>query len=113
MAIAPYDPSAGGPSQAAVVDTTAYQNNITDAANRTDLMTQQGRLTNQFQDVQRPQLLSSLGATGQLQGSAGAQAVTQQKLGYENQMSDLQTAFDRAHMDLKRQEAFASIGLIL
>lgn len=113
MAVAPYDPSAGGPSQAAVIDTTAYTNNLTDQANNTDKMTQQGRLTNQYQDVSKPQLLSSLGATGQLQSSAGSQAVTQQHIGYENQMSDLQTAFDRAHMDLKRQEAFASIGLIL
>ena len=113
MAIAPYDPSSGGPSQAAAIDTMAYQNNITDAANRTDLMTQQGRLTNQYTDVAKPQLLSSLGATGQFYSTAASKAVAQQQIGYQNQMSDLQTAFDRAHMDLKRQEAFASIGLIL
>ena len=34
-------------------------------------------------------------------------------MGYTNQMADLQTAFDRAHMDLQRQAAFAAIGLIL
>lgn len=113
MAIAAYDPSSGGPSQAAAIDTMAYTNNITDSANRTDLMTQQGRLTNRYTDVEKPQLLSSLGANGQFYSSAGSKAVAQQQIGYQNQMSDLQTGFDRAHMDLQRQQAFAAIGLIL
>jgi len=113
MPLAPYDPAALGPSQGALIDTTAYTNNITDAANRTDLMKSQGRLTEQYKDVVQPQLESSLGATGQFYSTAARKSEGQAQLGYTNQMSDLQSAFNRAHMDLKRQEAFAAIGLIL
>lgn len=113
MPIAPYDPAALGPSQGAAIDTLAYQNQIKDAANRTDLMTQQGRLTQSYKDVLQPGLESSLGAAGQFYSTAARKAEGQAQLGYKNQMSDLQTAFNRAHMDLKRQEAFAAIGLII
>ena len=113
MPVSPYDPSSNGPSQAALVDTTAYTNQIQDSANRSDLTTQQGRLTNDYNSNVKPALMSSLGASGQVYSTAGANAEAQTKTGYENQMGDLQTAFDRAHMDLKRQEAFAAIGLII
>ena len=113
MAIAPYDPGALGPSQGAVLDQMVYQNNITDSANRSDLLTQQGRNANQFKDVTAPQLESSLGATGQYYSGAARKAEGQAQLGFTNQQADLQTAFDRAHMDLQRQQAFAAIGLII
>lgn len=113
MAIAPYDPSAGGPSQGAAIDTMAYQNGITDSANRTDRDTAQGRLTEQYKDVTQPQLESSLGATGQFYSGAARKAEGQSQLQFQNQYADIETAFNRAHMDLKRQEAFAAIGLIL
>jgi hypothetical protein len=113
MPLAPYDPAALGPSQGAVVDQMAYQNNLTDSANRTDLMTGQGRNLNQYKDVVQPQLESSLGATGQFYGTAARKQEGQVGNAFQNQQADLQTAFNRAHMDLKRQEAFAAMGLIL
>lgn len=60
-----------------------------------------------------PQLESSLGATGQFYSTAARKSEGQAQLAYKNQMADLQTGFNRAHMDLKRQEAFAAIGLII
>jgi hypothetical protein len=113
MAIAPYDPSAGGPSQAAAIDMTAYQNQTSDINNAADAAQQRTRLKSQFTSQTAPQLLSSLGASGQLQGTAGSNARVQAQGQYTNQMSDLQTAMDRAHMDLTRQSAFAAMGLIL
>lgn len=113
MAIAPYDSAAGGPSQAATMAVMGTQNRIQDTANRDDMRVQQQRTTSNFQDVLAPQLTSSLGATGQFYGTAARKAEGQAKKGYQNQMDDLQTAFDRAHMELKRNEAFAAIGLIL
>jgi hypothetical protein len=112
-AIQGYDPSAGGPSQSAQMDTLLYQNNLADAANRTDLGIGQRRNTNDYLNVAKPRLESSLGATGQSYGTAADMAKTQQGIGFENAQADLQTGFDRAHMDLQRQQAFAAMGLIL
>lgn len=123
MAIAPYDPSTGGPSQAAQMSQLGYQDTLTDAANRSDLATSQGRNRQQFLGLGNngqstgfgtaAQLQSSLGANGQLYGSAGRYQEGQAQTQFQNQQADLTTAFNRAHMDLKRQEAFAAIGLIL
>jgi hypothetical protein len=109
----PYDTSAGGPSQSAAVDQQAYTNSISDINNAADAANQRTRLKGQFTSVTAPDLQSSLGATGQLYGTAGSNARVQAQSQYTNQMQDLTTAMDRAHMDLTRQSAFAAMGLVL
>lgn len=113
MPIAPYDPAAGGPSQAAMVSTMQAQNTIEDASNKSDRDLYRSRLTRDFTQVQVPQLESSLGSSGQFYSTAARQAEGRAQTQYQDQYADLGSAFDRAHMALKRNEAFAAIGLIL
>jgi hypothetical protein len=113
MALAPYNPAALGPSQAAAMDTLAAQNNITDAQNSTDKMIQQGFLTQQYKDVTQPQLESSMGSAGQFYGTQARRAEGQSGVNYQNQMYGIESAFTKAHNDLQRQQVFASMGLIL
>jgi hypothetical protein len=113
MAIAPYDPGSLGPSQAAGADQLAYQNSIADAANRNDLMLNKGHLQHQFESISAPQLQSSLGATGQFYSTAGKKAEGEQQAEYTFQQHALDSAFNKAHMDMQRQQVFAAMGLIL
>lgn len=113
MALAPYDPSSLGPSQAAQVDLTATNDLTTGQQQKNTL--DQGRFMNQnqFQNVTMPGLTSSLGATGQIYGTAGQKTQGQAQLQYQNQDFGIQSAFDRAHTDMQRNQVFASTNLIL
>lgn len=120
MPLAPYSAGSLGPSQAAQVDQTAYENTAIDTQNRSDATMQEGRLSKQFKDYTAPQLMSSLGASGQFYSSAAGSkpgatigAIPQAQEQYQNQYHDIETAFQRAHMELQRQQVFASMGLIL
>ena len=113
MAIAPYDPAALGPSQAALIDQTAASNVQQTAFDKGQLNTEIARSNAQYSDVAKPQLESSLGATGQYYSGAARNAEAQQLVGVTNQQADLQSAFGRTQMDMARQQAFAAMGLIL
>lgn len=111
--LASYDPSSGGGSDAAQVDTIAGQNAYALGMDRGQYRTDQSRMASQFQQVDAPALMSSLGASGQFYGTAANKAIGNQQTMYNNQQADLTSAFNRAKMDMKRQEAYASVGLIL
>lgn len=116
----PYDAAAGGPSAGATLDNMRSNDILQEARNQTDRQTQESRLTNQFVNYTAPQLSSNLGANGQYYSSAagskpGARigAIPEAQQQYQNQFADIETAFHRAQVDLKRQEYFAAFGSIL
>lgn len=118
-----YDPSAGGPSQAAQIDTMKAQDLITSNQNISDYTRQQHNLNHAFLGTddngrktgfgQAAALASSLGAQGNLYSGAGRYQEGMAQSAFANQQADLTSAFNRAQQEWKRNEAFAAIGLIL
>jgi hypothetical protein len=113
MAIAPYDPSAGGPSQGAAMDQMAAVDKMQSAQNQTDYSQGLYQSDKQFNQVTFPQLQSSMGATGQFYSTARNTAEQSADRQHQFQDASLASTFNRAQIDLKRQEVFAAMGLIL
>src|SRR5579864_1890295 len=103
-----YNAGSLGPSTAASADTMAGQDAYALGMDRSQYNLDKSRLTTQFNDVTAPALSSSLGAAGQAYGTAGDKAIGQAQIGFQNQKTDLASAFNRAQMDMKRQEAYAA-----
>jgi hypothetical protein len=113
MAIAPYDASAGGPSSAATLDTMQAADNMQTTFERGQKTQKLGQLNIQQQDFSRPALESSLGATGQYNSGAANTARSEQNFQFDSQRADISSAFARTQMEMKRNEIFAGMGLIL
>lgn len=113
MPLASYSAGSLGPSPGAAIDTLKAQDTQTNAFNQADLNVNSGFLKDQFTQATMPQLKSSLGAAGQYGSTAGMAQEGQAQLQYKHQQYDLQSAFNRSQMDMKRQEVFAGMGLVL
>ena len=115
MAAAPtaYDAAAGGPSQAAVLDQTIASNIQTTQFDQGQRDIGIKRNDAQFNNVDQPQLESSLGASGQFYSGAARGAEQQQRVSNLNQNADLSSAFGRQQDDMARQQAFAAMGIVI
>lgn len=113
MPVVPYDALAQGPSQGSAIDQLTYQNNLKRSDNTADYGMAKTRLKDDYKGTIQPGLESTLGATGQFYSSAARKAEGTAELGYKRAGYDLWRSFDRAQKDMKRQEVFAAMGLIL
>jgi aminopeptidase N len=113
MALAPYDASAGGPSSAAILDQTMASDNAQSIFDTKQMNIKLGQQNTEQDTFARPQLESSLGATGQFNSGAARLAEAHQAIGFDSARNDITSAFARTQMDMKRQEVFAGLGLVL
>jgi hypothetical protein len=113
MTIANYDAAAGGPSSAALVDTTMAQNQLQSGMDRSQMGASVKRLNNAYTDVQQPALESSLSGSGHYYGTQARMDEAQQHIGLDNQVQDLHMAFARTQSEMTRQQAFAGLGMII
>jgi hypothetical protein len=113
MALAPYNPAALGPSQAATMDQQLATDQMNLGFTSADATKNMQRLNQDYTLYQKPQLQSSMGATGQFYSTAARKAEAQQYNQYSNQFADLGTTFQRAQMEMARNQAFAAMGIII
>lgn len=113
MALVNYDPSAGGPSQGAAIDQMKGADDMQTVFEQGQTNAKLGQINDQQAMFARPQLASTLGATGQFNSSAAAMARSQQDTDFANQRFDISSQFARTQADMKRQEVFAGLGIML
>lgn len=113
MALAPYDTSAGGPSQGAQLTQMLAGDTMQTTFDRGQKNDMLRRSNTQETMFDKPQLESSMGATGQYNSGAARLAESKQGFDFMNQRADISSAFARSQMEMKRNEIFAGLGLIL
>jgi len=108
-----YNPAAEGPSAAEQMRVLKARNDITRTGLTEDYNKSMFQSSNLYENVNKPALQSGLGASGQAYGTAGDKAQAQQATAFQYEQYGIESQFRRAKDDLARQQAFASIGLVL